>query len=243
MTTREEIIGDCRLILGDCREVLSTFRPVDAVLTDPPYGLNLGIKKDMRRRGHGLGKQSYASYEDTLENFKTVVAPAVRQALLIARRGAVFANHNLHELPKPDAIGGIYLPAAQGRHLWGFNSLAPVAFYGTAPGLEKGSRPTVIVSSELPEPNGHPCPKPVGWMKWLVSHASIVNETILDPFMGSGTTGVAAVILGRRFIGIEIEPLYFDIACGRIEQAQRQGDLIRDIYDRPIQLSIGLAAE
>ena len=62
-------------------------------------------------------------------------------------------------------------------------------------------------------------------MRWCIGHLPVPNETILDPFMGSGTTGVAAVQMGRSFIGIERAPKYFDIACKRIEQAQRQGDL------------------
>lgn len=78
---------------------------------------------------------------------------------------------------------------------------------------------------ETVEANGHPCPKPLGWMTWLVELASNPWEIVLDPFMGSGTTGVACVKLGRRFIGIEIEPKYFDIACKRIEAACAQPDL------------------
>jgi len=71
----------------------------------------------------------------------------------------------------------------------------------------------------------HPTQKPIGVMRWCIGHLPVPNETILDPFMGSGTTGVAAVQMGRKFIGIEREPKYFDIACKRIEDAQRQGDL------------------
>ena len=72
----------------------------------------------------------------------------------------------------------------------------------------------------------HPCPKPESFMRWMVGKASLPDETVLDPFMGSGTTGVACMNLGRSFIGIEREPKYFDIACRRIEDAQRQGRLI-----------------
>jgi site-specific DNA-methyltransferase (adenine-specific) len=71
----------------------------------------------------------------------------------------------------------------------------------------------------------HPCPKPAVYMDWLATFASLPGETILDPFMGSGTTGVAAVKLGRKFIGIEIEPKYFDIACKRISEALKQPDM------------------
>lgn len=73
-----------------------------------------------------------------------------------------------------------------------------------------------------PANNGHPCPKDVRWGTWLINKFSKTGKTILDPFMGSGTTGVACVQTGRKFIGIEIEPKYFDIAVKRIQQAQLQ---------------------
>jgi len=231
--TRKEVIGDCTLYLGDCMEVLPMLGRVDALVADPPYGLNLGVDGDMRGGDHGLAKESYASYDDTLENFRSVVVPAIKVALSLASRGAVFCNHNLHELPKPDAIGGVFLPAATGRHKWGFNSFSPVALYGTAPRLNKGSRPSAISSSEAAEKHDHPCPKPLGWMKWIVGHASSVGEVVLDPFMGSGTTGVACSRSGRRFIGIEIDEGYFDIACERIRKAYDQPDMFVEQPQKP----------
>lgn len=228
MTVRKEIIGPCELYLGDAQPICDDVIPLDAadaVICDPPYGVGLGRSTDKRKGEHGLGKDGYGSYDDTLENFRTVVVPIIRSSLIMTWRGAVFCNHNLHELPKPDAIGGVYLPAAQGRHCWGFNSFSPIAYYGTAPNLQNGSRPSAISAVQPAEPNGHPCPKPIGWMMWLVSHASVAGETVLDPFMGSGTTGVACVRQGRQFIGIEIDPVYFDIACRRIEKALAQPDL------------------
>ena len=83
---------------------------------------------------------------------------------------------------------------------------------------------------ELRTPDGakeHPTQKPRSLMKWCINHLPDTSETILDPFMGSGTTGVACVELGRKFIGIEIDEKYFDIACERISRAERQGDLFR----------------
>lgn len=221
----EELADGITLYLGDCREVIPTIGNVDALVTDPPYGLNLGNDNDKRGGRHGLAKEGYASYVDTSENFLACVVPAIRASLKLAKRGAVFCNNNLHALPKPDAIGCVYLPSAQGRHCWGFNSLSPIAFYGTAPRLNHGSRPSAIESTESAESNGHPCPKPLGWMRWLISHASDPGEVIVDPFMGSGTTGVASVKLGRKFIGIEIEPKYFDIARRRVTDALSRPDM------------------
>ena len=91
-----------------------------------------------------------------------------------------------------------------------------------------GRRPDFIEWSETSEKNGHPCPKPIKFQKLWIDRVAHDAQTILDPFMGSGTTGVAAVQMGRDFIGIEREPKYFDIACRRIEDAQRQGDMFID---------------
>jgi site-specific DNA-methyltransferase (adenine-specific) len=221
-------IGDATLYCGDCLEMLPTLGRVDVTITDPPYGVELGNGSDFRGGKHGLAKRKYESYHDSLQNFIDEIVPRINLSLSLSDRGAIFCNNNLHELPKPDVIGGVYLPSATGRHCWGFNSFSPVSFYGKAPGLNNGSRPSAIRSTELAEINGHPCPKPIGWMKWLVSHASLPGHTVVDPFMGSGTTGVACIQLGRKFIGIERERKYFDIACERIakEHAQPRFDLV-----------------
>ena len=201
---------------------------VDAVVTDPPYGVNLGDHGGALdgRRDHVLVKGRYASYDDTPANFIATVVPVVTAALDAAKRGLVFcAGHNAWLLPQADAIGGVYLPAACGRNKWGYASLAHCLLYGVAPELHLGARHTAHRSTETSTDVDHPCPKPLGWMLWAVNLASRSDEVVLDPFMGSGTTGVACARLGRRFIGIEIHEPYFDIACRRIEQAYRQPDL------------------
>ena len=86
---------------------------------------------------------------------------------------------------------------------------------GAPQGMEPALRP----------PNGHPCSRAQIHFDWLVNWGSDGGQTACDPFMGSATTGVACVKLGRPFVGIEIDPRYFDLACRRIEDAQRQGDL------------------
>ena len=83
------------------------------------------------------------------------------------------------------------------------------------------------------EARSHPHQKPISLVASLLQKLPAA-EVILDPFMGSGTTGVACAQLGRKFIGIEIEPKYFDIACRRIEKAQKQGDLLRDVMPRTV---------
>jgi site-specific DNA-methyltransferase (adenine-specific) len=223
---RIERIGDAILYQGDCYTILPTLLPVDAVITDPPYGIDLGEGKETRK-DRGLVKQAYATYSDTYDNFLSVVVPALTHSISIAKRAAVFCSGiRFADLPRPDAMGGVHIKAATARHCWGFNSFTPLALYGKGAEMHtRGCRSVVLESSATTEQNGHPCPKPIEWMDWLVDLASAKGDTVLDPFMGSGTTGVACANLGRSFVGIEIDPTYFQIACERISAAYAQGRL------------------
>ena len=238
--TRKEIIGDCTLYLGDCRDILPTLGKVDAVVTDPPYGVNLGRHKGAHdTRKTALRKAGYASYDDTIENFQAIIAPALCDAISLANRSAVWiSDKGAWCLPTPSAIGGAFVPSAMGRNPWGFATFQHCLFYGVAPDLHKGAKPTGFRSTEAAEVNGHPCPKPIGWMRWTLSIATRCSETVLDPFMGSGTTGVACVLDDRSFIGIELEPTYFDIACRRIEDAYKQPRLFDEPAPKPVQQSL-----
>jgi len=224
--TEPVIIGNATLYCADCREVLPTLPKVDAVITDPPYGVNYAGSATRHSKPDGGG---YASFEDTPENVRDNIVPRFMDALAIAARGAVTPGIRCSRFyPQPVAEGVIWYPSGANTGPWGFVTHQPIFYYGKCPFLAKGqgSRPTGFQSTEPAEKNGHPCPKPVGQMTWIINRASMDNETVLDPFMGSGTTGVACMQMARRFIGIEIEPKYFDIACRRIEDAQRQGRLI-----------------
>ena len=202
---------------ADARDLLPLIQ-ADVLVTDPPYGVGLGVDKDERAGRHGLAKPVYASYDDTYENFTDAVVPILTTAIAMTTRGAVFTGPHIHEQPKPAAIGGVYCPAGAGRHPWGFKTFLPVLLYGTAPNLNLGAKPNVIRSSAVSVKNGHPCPKPVPWMRWLIDLASLPGEVILDPFAGSGTTLRAAKDLGRRAIGIEIDPAYCAIAVRELAQ-------------------------
>jgi site-specific DNA-methyltransferase (adenine-specific) len=230
MNRIEHLAEGVTLYLGCCREIMPTLGSVDATITDPPYGV--GFKGKATK--DAIRVDSYLSYDDTRENFLLSVRPALDEALSKSRRSAIMCgNKTVHDLPTPADIGGIYAPAGGGLSSWGFVCFHPVLFYGRSPYMETGmgSRPTVVSISHPgghitgERDIGHPCPKPVLYMDWLVSFASLRGETILDPFMGSGTTGVAAVKSGRKFIGIEIEPKYFDIACRRVSDALSRPDL------------------
>jgi site-specific DNA-methyltransferase (adenine-specific)/modification methylase len=236
------IIGDATLYLGDCLDILPTLPKVDAVITDPPYGVMLGEVKN----GQAIEKaqQAYESFSDTPEYIRDVCVPATILALDRAQRGLVTpGNRNTFLYPPPEDWGVWYNPAGTGRGRWGFILAQPIFYYGKDPRAGTGSFSASIwgLNSSVSDIKNteHPCPKPLSFMKWAVGKVSIVEgETILDPFMGSGTTGVAAIHLGRKFIGIEIEPKYFDIACRRIEQAAAQGKLFEPDQPKPEQLTL-----
>lgn len=225
----ERLAEDVTLYLGDCREILPTLGNVDVVVTDPPYGVEFTGKVTKHTNGSGQ-----SSYLDTLVNFEAAILPAIEFAISISERAAIFTGtRKLQDYPPARDIGGIICPNGGGRSSWGFGCFHPIAFYGSSPYIAcgLGARPTATVMYHPgmhvtgENNNGHPCPKPIAFMNWLLEIASLEGHSILDPFMGSGTTGVAAVRMGRKFIGIEIEPKYFEIACRRISEALKQPDL------------------
>jgi site-specific DNA-methyltransferase (adenine-specific) len=205
------------LYCGDARDIVPLLSDF-VLVTDPPYGVAMGVDKDMRGGKHGLGKGAYHGYGDTYEEWCESVLPAIQESVKRAKRAAVFTGPHLQEQPKASAIGGIYCPAGAGRHSWGFKTLLPVLFYGTAPNLNLGAKPNTLQSSATADKNGHPCPKPLEWMLWLVNLASEPTDVILDPFAGSGTTLRAAKDLGRRAIGIEVNEAYCQIIVRQLAQ-------------------------
>jgi site-specific DNA-methyltransferase (adenine-specific)/modification methylase len=234
---RVEHIGDATLYLGDCLEILPTLPKVDAVITDPPYGIGYAGSKTK----HTIDRMNgYLSYEDTAENIDAVCVPAIRFCIDIAKRVALTPGiPNARKYPPPNGEGVIWYPSGANRGPWGFVTHQPIYYYGKCPFLStgSGSRPSGF-QNEPVEQNDHPCPKPIGTMRWLVNRVSLAAECVLDPFMGSGTTGVACMNLGRKFIGIEIEERYFDIACRRIEQAYAQGKLFQPEAPKAEQLAL-----
>ncbi len=204
---------------GDCREVLPTLPKCDLLLTDPPYGVNLGTHKAANETRGWLAKKAYKTYDDTPENFLSVVVPAIETSLLLVRNGMVFTSGTgLAKLPEYKAVGGVFLPSGVGRTCWGFQNFSFLALYGNAPSLNLGAKPTGIVSTATSGESEHPCPKPIEWMKWAIQLGSLPTDTVLDPFMGSGTTLRAAKDLGLKAIGIEIEERYCEIAANRLRQ-------------------------
>ena len=208
--------------LADCESVTAC-ATWDALVTDPPYGVNLGAE-DSQRESAG----AYRSHDDSYESFCASVVPRINAAIVRSKRAAVFSGPHIHEQKKPDAIGGIYCPAACSRHVWGFKTLLPILLYGAKP--HRGSYSIVLHSTESvdrDEVDGHPVPKPIGWMLWLVGFASADGEVIYDPFAGTATTGVATLRVGggRRFIGVEKDPEYFKICVDRLRAEESNSTL------------------
>lgn len=227
---REVILGDgqVRLLLGDCRDVLPTLGKVDAVVTDPPYG----------------NGTEYGIFEDTEDSVCELIKVVLPWAQENSQRTLVTSgNQCQHIYPRPRWTLAWVTPAGAGSGPWGFSCWQPILAYGSCPYLAsgKGRYSDIFIHTESSKQNGHPCPKPINFMKKLIERASFPGHVILDPLMGSGTTGVAAVKLGRRFIGIEIEPKYFDIAVRRISEALKQPDLfIEPKAPAPKQEALGL---
>jgi site-specific DNA-methyltransferase (adenine-specific)/modification methylase len=200
---RKEIIGDATLYLGDCREILPTLPHVDAVITDPPYGISAN------KQTLGKGKKQFERGSDW-DSAAPDLSICLAAANLVCFWGG---NYFADQLPvSNDWL--IWHKVNDGR-----------SFSECEMAWTNFGRQTRHLSHHWSgEEKMHPTQKPLQVMLWTIEQAG-TPDSILDPFLGSGTTGVAAARLGRSFIGIEREPKYFEIACRRIEDAQRQESL------------------
>lgn len=205
---RIEKIGDATLYCGDCRDILPTLPKVDAVITDPPYGLG-----EKWKGGGGSKKTSWKFDPAEAKAWDGETVDAVLDLVGMANEVVVWGG-NYYSLPPSrcwllwDKKQNDGWTTGQAEMAW-TNLDRPVRVFRFAQ-CEQASEGEKF----------HPTQKPLALMVWCLKWVG--GESILDPFMGSGTTGVAAVQSGRKFIGIEREPRYFDIACERIENAQRQ---------------------
>lgn len=205
-------IGNATLYLGDCLTILPTLGKVDAVVTDPPYGIKAhgGVG--------GNNKAKVRKYDGPAWDDGTADA-AVELVRNLVDYAIIFGG-NYYRLP-PSPCWLIW-----DKHGTGNFASCELAWTSLNKPVQKIDHMWMGYWRKGNEPRGfHPTQKPVGVMKWCIEHLPADCDIILDPFMGSGTTGVACVKLGRKFIGIELEPKYFDIACERIQKAYDQPDL------------------
>jgi DNA modification methylase len=188
---------------------------VDAVITDPPYGINGGSGRINLDRGKG----NYSNaFPDTSEYIIASIVPAIKTLMELC--GCVVLTpgcKNMMCYPQPDSFGCFFQPAAVGLQTFGNMDAQPIFYYGkNATGKNMG-KSCSFQMTEQPEKTGHPCTKPLKtWVRLLIQ---VTNKgmTVLDPFMGSGTTGIACIRTGRKFIGIEISEEYLEIAKNRIK--------------------------
>lgn len=212
--------GAVTIYHGDCREILPQLGPVDVVLTDPPYGIE-GAKATGLSAERGKGNYT-AAFTDDRDYIASVVIPIIELCRQRARCVVVTpGNRNLDLYPQAQSFGAFYQPAAVGLQTFGNLDAQPILYYGRNASKPHGKVMGVPCSyrlTETPEPSDHPCPKPLRAWRTLLNNTSLPGQTVLDPFMGSGTTLRAAKDLNRRAIGIEIEERYCELAVSRLAQ-------------------------
>ncbi len=200
---------------GDSAEIVTTIEKVNAVVTDPPYGVMLGKLSNNER----FDRKSYTKFEDTPDEVEKLISRLWPQLCRVSERIVLTPGvRNMWKWPQPDHVGAFYYPASSGCNAWGFSCWQPIFYYGKDPFGGTGSRPDSFQSTESAESNGHPCPKPIGQWTRLMQRVTKTGELILDPLMGSGTTLVAAKLLGCQAVGIELEERYCEIAANRLAQ-------------------------
>jgi site-specific DNA-methyltransferase (adenine-specific) len=219
---RVEHIGNATLYLGACEDILPTLPRVDAVITDPPYGIGIANQPPMYQRKNGwAAKKDWDEAPPSSDLLQRVIACAPVAVLWGGNYFGLPASRCWLVWHKPDG------PQSFSRVELAWTNMDKLAGYFR-----------YTISETNPERVGHPTQKPLALMKWCVDQCRPSPQSILDPFMGSGTTGVAAIQMDRSFIGIEREPKYFDIACRRIEQAQKQGALFKHEEPKAEQLTL-----
>ncbi len=211
-----------KLILGDCLEVMKTLPAgsVDTVVTDPPYGIGAAnVKSGGRQDGASIapsreyGRLTWDDEKPSVETFKQIFRVSTSQV--------IFGGEHLSHL-LPQSRGWIFWDKgtganqyADGELIWTSSDRALRKFYWQWKGMFQED----MKNKDF---RYHPTQKPEALMCWILRNYTRSGDIVLDPFMGSGTTGVACVQTGRDFIGIEIDPGYFAIAENRIKEAQAQ---------------------
>ena len=208
--TRIERIGDATLYLGDCMDILPTLPKVDAVITDPPYGINAARTRNSQKDGWvDYGVDGWDKERPGRQIFDLMRNAAPLQVIWGGNYFTDYLPPTMQWLSWDKGQDGFSL--ADFELAWSSqNKAARRIHYPRALALKDGKV--------------HPTQKPLAVMRWTLEQAG-KPKSVLDPYMGSGTTGVACVEMGLTFIGIELEAKFFDAACRRIEQAYKQRPL------------------
>lgn len=233
--SRVEVIGDCTLYLGNCRDILPSLGRVDAVVTDPPYGIALntdnrrfsgGNTASVAKRGNNIGTANARP----IANDSTPFDPSF---LLALPGDKIIWGWNNY----PDVLprGACLVWLKRNDDAFGsFLSDAELAWMSKGHGVYCRRD---LSNAGIANERVHPTQKPVGLMEWCLSFIPKAR-IVLDPYMGSGSTGVACVQQGRGFVGIEVDQTYFDSACRRIEEAYKQPRLFAEPVAKPVQQAL-----
>jgi site-specific DNA-methyltransferase (adenine-specific) len=221
--TRKEILAEgVELYLGDCREVLPTLGRVDAVISDPPYGIgyapNASGKGAHSRRNTGMISGDKLPFDPLpwLNYERVVLWGSDHFYPRLPDRGRFLAFDKLDGMEPWDSFTDVEFAWCS---IEGAARIFSLRWKGIA----------CVKANEGYGARVHPTQKPIALMEWCIREARTPpSGIILDPFMGSGTTGVAAVKGGFKFIGIEVDPKYFEVACTRIQAALDAPDLFVD---------------
>lgn len=227
---KEVTIGNCRLLLGDSAKILPALEKVSGCLTDPPYGIH---------QARGMGGGGF----DGFGNGKKRTPKEYAGDWDDARPSAALFDLVLRSASRHIIWGGNYfadrLPVSQ-KWLW-WDKLQTMPSYSDGElawtSLSGTSTKKFVYNGSglLAKEKGreHPTQKPIELMKWCLGF--LPDGAVIDPFAGSGSTGVACVKTGRAFIGIEIDPDYFAIMCRRVETATREPDMFVQRSPEPVQ--------
>lgn len=212
--SRVEHIGRATLYLGDCRDILPTLSGIGTVVSDPPYGMGWSFT------GQGSGKSAQGGRNSITKGQRIEGDNCEFDPSFLLSYPKVLL-WGMHHFPQHLHRGSVLVWIKKYEDAFGtFLSDADLAWMNSGCGVYCSK---TINPASFQADKAHPTQKPVPLMRWCIEKVD-PQGIICDPFMGSGTTGVAAVQMGRAFVGIEIDPTHFAAACKRIEDAQRQGD-------------------
>jgi site-specific DNA-methyltransferase (adenine-specific) len=221
------VIGDATLYLSDCREVLPLLPVHDLILTDPPFGMGNFVQTDGNVRGRGDFRGKRVAWND---------APPDEAVFALIREKSkhrVIWGANFFNCFEEDG-GAIVWLKRQPMPNFSKADIAACTHYKKTETVEiPWTNFTVTRDAET----DHPCERPVRLYEWCLDYMP-KGKTVCDPFMGSGSVGVAALRMGRMFTGIERDRRYFDACCERISRAQAQGQMFAPEVVTPVQIGI-----